>query len=169
MRNLIRLAIAILVVPLLWFGLVGGCLYLGSLDRKNVYETPNAQGQKKDWFVEASMPGVSPDEVLSLSYIRTGGREPPYIAVMELSTNGLSQLRSNTEHSGSGTFAEPGVMHLWGGQPEIIHSLGRHAPWWTMKESDAFETRYVHWKGDHASKFFIPTTGGVIYVEAVIH
>ena len=168
MGKLRRLVIVILAVSALLSGVIGGYLILASLDRKKVHETQNAQDDKKAWFVETFMPGVNPADVLSLNYVRTGGREPPYIGVMELTTNGLAKLRDNSEHVGTGTFMDHEIFHLFA-QPEVIHDLASHVRWWNMDESQAFETRYIHWKGDHASKFFIPSSGKPVYVEAVVH
>lgn len=168
-RNTLRVALVVVGIPVLWLCCVGGCLYRDYRDRENVYETRDAQGEAKASFIEAFMPGVRPDDVLRLSYARRGGREPPFIGVMEMTAHGLARLRAHTEHEGTGTFADYGVTHLYGGQPEIIHGLAARVKWWSLDESQVFEARQVAWKGDHVSAFFIPTNGGPVYVEAVVH
>lgn len=138
-------------------------------DNNRIYETLNAQGVDKTWFVEAFMPGVNADDVLSLNYICTGGREPPFIGIMHMTTNGLAQLRANTEHSETGTFADGSIRHRWWTQPEVVNNLAAHVGWWSIEDSITYESRQIHWKGDHASKFFIPPDDNPIYIEAVIH
>ncbi|NLX27217.1 MAG: hypothetical protein GXY61_14865 [Lentisphaerae bacterium] len=167
-KTFIRLALIVTVVLLLLFGLIAACLLLANRDRQNVYVTQDIQGDRKTWFVEAFMPGVSPQDVLTLNYVRTGGREPIYFGVIEMTTNGVTQLRANSRHTGTGTFTHSGIEHLFSGQPEVIDNLAGHVKWWGMDRTQSFETRYVEWKKDHVSKFFIPTNGTSIYVEALI-
>ena len=165
MKNLFLI---VTVIVLLFLGLIGGCFIRSKRDRPNSYVTLDVKGDRKTWFVEAFMPGISPQDVLTLKHVRTGGREPIYFGVMEMTTNGVGQLRANSKHAGTGTFADAGIKHLFRGQPEVINNLAGHVNWWGMDRTQIFEARDVEWKKDHVSKFFIPTNGATIYVEALI-
>ncbi len=130
------------------------------------------QGDRKTRFVEAFMPGVSPQDVLTLSQVRTGGREPIHFGMVEMTTSGVAKLRANTKYDGTGTFSDGSISHLFGHQYDGINeTIAQHVKvnWWSMDPTRLFEARSAHWKVDHSSRFFIPTNGTPIYFEAVIY
>ncbi|MEI6377309.1 MAG: hypothetical protein WCO97_08950, partial [bacterium] len=97
---------------------------------------------------------------------------PIHFGMMEMTTNGVAKLRANTKHAGTGTFSDGRISHLFGSQyAGINQTIAQHVKvnWWSMDPTRLFEARSAEWKGDHSSRFFIPTNGTPIYFEAVIY
>ena len=156
MTGVSKVILWIIALPLLLYAASWVMFFCAQFERDKVYEFANVTGQEKSFFVDAFFPGVTTNHVTHLSYARTGGREPPYIAIATFTDEGLEALREGTED-------------ITGGESPQTYTLGEAVDWWDYETNIITEVRHIYWKGDHMATFFIPTNNPAVYITAVIH
>lgn len=162
------LSIVVLAVPILFIMSIYNQMRMSYQGRHEITEYLEPTQEEIEWFVDAFMPGITSADLVSLRYARTGGREPPYVAILELRTHAFDSLRANIEFEGKGTVCDNEIVPYFSDN-EFVSNLKSNTRWWTFDTNAIYETRFIQWKGDHGAKFFIPTSGNPVYVEAIVH
>lgn len=123
----------------------------------------DVRGRRKSGFVHDFIPGIPPSGITHLSYAKTGGIDPTFIAVATMNSQALKALRR-----GSKLLESRFVIHC--GDPFGISNeerirLQKAVRWWLVDQRGEYEVRRI-WMSSRMSTFLIPQTGNTVYINA---